>query len=45
MSIVLGFTNGVVFGIEHMTNPDEDDDTSSWMIVVHLACFKLCFIR
>lgn len=45
MTFIITWTNGLVFGIEHLTNPDPEDTETSWMVVLHLACFKLIFIR
>ena len=43
MTIVLGLTNGLTLGIEHMT--DDEDEDLSYMIVIHLTVFKIMFFR
>lgn len=43
MTIVLALTNGLTLGIEHMTDPE--DDELSYMIVLHLTVFKIMFFK
>lgn len=43
MIVTLGLINGLVFGIEHMS-PDEDEDYS-WIVIVHIAVLRFCFIK
>ena len=43
MTIAVGLTNGLVVGIEHLTDPT--DEELAYMIVLHLTVFKIMFFR
>lgn len=39
-------TNGLTFGIEHLTSPEGmEDDGIEYMIVIHLFLFKICLLK
>jgi hypothetical protein len=43
MTIAIGLTNGLVIGVEHLS--DAEDEELAYMIVLHLTVFKIMFFR
>ena len=44
MQVTCELINGLVFGLEHM-NASEDTEGLDYMIIVHFAVFRFCFIK
>ncbi len=43
MIVAFSLTNGLTFGVEHLS--DEDDETFAYMIVIHLSVFKIMLMK
>lgn len=45
MTPTITWTNGLTFGIEHLTSPEDMEDDIVYMIVIHLFLFKICLLK
>lgn len=43
--IILDFMTGAVLGIEHMTFPEDDEDSVVWALVLHLLILRISFVK
>jgi len=43
MSVSLLLTNGLTFGVEHLSSQEDAD--VAYMIVIHLLMFKVCLVK